>query len=189
MIASLDNSGALGLFSGLNLLALVLVFLLVEETKRRSLEDLDLVFAVPKRTFARFQVKTYLPWFVRHYFGWLLCFWKGEKHRSGRDKDGGVGVVDIKPNLYIDTIWGPNVAELGAPMCMDAVVSSPYAPPPPTAPPVAHPAAGLSMAAQVPGDMLAYPRYHAYPSGSGGPLDRSVTHADDDGDRASSIHD
>ena len=68
-------------------MAFLLVFLLVEETKRRSLEDLDLVFAVPKRAFMRYQVFEYLPWFWRRYVV-----------RRGRDEE--------KPSLYIDMMWG-----------------------------------------------------------------------------------
>ncbi|KAI1374386.1 hypothetical protein F4677DRAFT_447380 [Hypoxylon crocopeplum] len=84
--ARLRDGGSLGLFAGLNLVAFVLVFLLVEETKRRSLEDLDLVFAVRKRDFVRHQVRTYLPWFFRRYV-------------LGRDAGGD------KPSLYVDLIW------------------------------------------------------------------------------------
>ena len=85
MISNLGDGGCLGLFAGLNLLAFALVFLLVEETKRRSLEDLDWIFAVPKRTFVRYQVQTYLPWFFRRYL---------------------MGKKDDKPSLYEDKIWG-----------------------------------------------------------------------------------
>jgi hypothetical protein len=81
----LHHGGALGLFAGLNIVALVLVFLLVEETKRRSLEDLDLIFAVSKRKFMGFQIKRYLPWFIRHYF---------------------FGSFDAQPQFYHDAIWG-----------------------------------------------------------------------------------
>lgn len=49
--------GGLALFSGLNLVAFVLVFFLVEETKGFELEELSVVFAVPKRDFIRFQLK------------------------------------------------------------------------------------------------------------------------------------
>lgn len=81
----LGDAGSLGLFAGLNVVAFVLVFLLVEETKGRSLEDLDLVFAVSKRRFMSFQVGDYLPWFIkRHLFG----------SRAP------------KPELYHDMIWG-----------------------------------------------------------------------------------
>ncbi|GKT43400.1 putative polyol transporter 6 [Colletotrichum spaethianum] len=84
--SGLGDGGALYLFAGLNILALVLAFLLLEETKRRSLEDLDLVFAVPKRAFIRHQVFQYLPWFFKRYF-------------LGRRME--------KPSLYLDLIWGP----------------------------------------------------------------------------------
>lgn len=85
--ASLHDGGSLALFAGLNLLAFVLVFLFVEETKRRSLEDLDLVFAVRKRDFVRHQVSRYLPWFFRRY---------------------ALGRAEDKPSLYVDLIWnGP----------------------------------------------------------------------------------
>ncbi len=71
------------------MIAFILVFLLVEETKRRSLEDLDLVFAVRKREFMGYQVKTYLPWFFRHYI---------------------LRRREAKPSLYIDKIWGTTAA-------------------------------------------------------------------------------
>ncbi|KAI0429981.1 sugar transporter-domain-containing protein [Xylaria sp. FL1042] len=54
--ARLNDGGTLGLFAGLNLVAFALVFLLVEETKRRSLEDLNAIFAVRKTRFIRYQV-------------------------------------------------------------------------------------------------------------------------------------
>lgn len=37
----LGNTGALGLFAGLNVVAFVMIFLLVPETKQRTLEELD----------------------------------------------------------------------------------------------------------------------------------------------------
>jgi hypothetical protein len=88
----LEDYGSLALFSGLNLIAFVLVFLLVEETKRRSLEDLDLVFAVQKRVFVRHQVYKYLPWFFGHYL---------------------LGRKTPKPSLYLDLIWGDKRAPGG----------------------------------------------------------------------------
>lgn len=86
MTESLGDGGSLGLFSALNIIAFVLVFLLVEETKGRSLEDLDLVFAVSKRRFMAFQLREYLPWFIRRYI-------------FNHDEP--------KPELYQDLIWGP----------------------------------------------------------------------------------
>ncbi|KAI1458215.1 hypothetical protein F4805DRAFT_151026 [Annulohypoxylon moriforme] len=90
--AGLDDKGSLGLFAGLNFVAFVLVFLFVEETKRRSLEDLDLIFAVRKRDFVNHQVTKYLPWFFRRYV---------------------MGREDPKPLLYTELIWGGPRAEVG----------------------------------------------------------------------------
>lgn len=59
--------GGLALFSGLNLVAFVLVFFLVEETKGFELEELSAIFAVPKRTFVRHQLR-YLRYLCRKYF-------------------------------------------------------------------------------------------------------------------------
>ncbi|RCI11556.1 hypothetical protein L249_7568 [Ophiocordyceps polyrhachis-furcata BCC 54312] len=69
MDSALKQGGSLGLFSGLNIVALVLVFLLVEETKQLTLEELDHVFAVSKYEFMRFQVTEYLPWLLRRALG------------------------------------------------------------------------------------------------------------------------
>lgn len=63
----MTDAGSLGFFAFLNIVAFVLVFLLVEETKRRSLEDLDLVFAVSKRRFISFNVQEYGPWWIRRH--------------------------------------------------------------------------------------------------------------------------
>lgn len=94
MNAGLKAIGALGLFSGLNIVALVMVFLLVEETKRRTLEDLDHIFAVSKRKFMRFQVFEYLPWLLQRYI---------------------LGNPKPRPELYEDLIWGPMEGEDLAP--------------------------------------------------------------------------
>lgn len=88
--SGLGDPGALALFSGFNVVAFVLVFLLLEETKRRSLEDLDLVFAVSKRKFVEYQIMNYLPWLFRRYVLW-------------QDVE--------KESLYLDLIWGKPEAE------------------------------------------------------------------------------
>lgn len=82
----LGDGGSLGLFAVLNVIAFILVFFLVEETKGRSLEDLDLVFAVSKRRFMSFQVREYLPWLIKRYV---------------------FGKEVPAPELYHDMIWGP----------------------------------------------------------------------------------
>lgn len=52
----------LGLFSGLNTVALLLIFFLVEETAGMRLEDLEAIFEYPKADFIRFQANHTLPW-------------------------------------------------------------------------------------------------------------------------------
>ncbi|KAG6011655.1 hypothetical protein E4U54_007970 [Claviceps lovelessii] len=69
MLIAMTPTGAFGFYAGLNLVALVLIFLFVPETKQKTLEELDYVFAVPDRTHARYQLGTVLPWWCRR---WLL---------------------------------------------------------------------------------------------------------------------
>ncbi|WQF82747.1 Putative major facilitator, sugar transporter, major facilitator superfamily [Colletotrichum destructivum] len=58
---------AFGLYAGLNMLAFVVIFFLIPETKQRTLEELDYIFGVPTRRHAAYQVRTWLPWVVRRY--------------------------------------------------------------------------------------------------------------------------
>ncbi|KAI5918159.1 hypothetical protein F4810DRAFT_693549 [Camillea tinctor] len=101
ILQKLRSAGSLGLFAGLNLVAFILVFLLVEETKRRSLEDLDLIFAVPKREFISYQVRQYLPWLFRRYV-------LRRRPNSNPDAEAVVGEGDErgKPSLYWERING-----------------------------------------------------------------------------------
>lgn len=59
--------GAFAFYAGLNVTAFVLIFLFVPETKQRTLEELDYVFAVPTRTHARYQLTKALPWWFKRY--------------------------------------------------------------------------------------------------------------------------
>ncbi|KAI4092715.1 MAG: hypothetical protein LQ339_007850 [Xanthoria mediterranea] len=59
--------GAFSFYAGLNITALCLIFLFVPETKQRTLEELDYVFAVPTRTHASYQLKKALPWWIKRY--------------------------------------------------------------------------------------------------------------------------
>ncbi|MCJ1428761.1 hypothetical protein MMC29_006672 [Sticta canariensis] len=59
--------GAFVFYAALNLTALVLIFLFVPETKQRTLEELDYVFAVPTRTHAHYQCTKALPWWIKRY--------------------------------------------------------------------------------------------------------------------------
>ncbi|KAH8807167.1 sugar transporter [Xylogone sp. PMI_703] len=69
MLKALTPQGAFGFYAGLNVLALVMVFLFLPETKQRTLEELDYVFAVPTRTHAKYQFTKVLPWWIRR---WVL---------------------------------------------------------------------------------------------------------------------
>jgi hypothetical protein len=67
LLAALGAEGSFVLYAALNVLALVLVFLLLPETRLKTLDELDEVFSTSTRTFITYQTKDYLPWFVKHY--------------------------------------------------------------------------------------------------------------------------
>ncbi|KAF9880292.1 hypothetical protein CkaCkLH20_02246 [Colletotrichum karsti] len=90
--SELGPAGALALFSGLNVVAFILVFLIVEETKQISLEELSLIYAVPKTKFMTYQLTKYLPY-----------LWKRYITRSWGDRE--------PPNFYT-TVVEPYVYEL-----------------------------------------------------------------------------
>ncbi|RBR06878.1 uncharacterized protein FIESC28_10913 [Fusarium coffeatum] len=63
-------AGTLGFFAGLNIVAFVLIFFFVEETKQLTLEELDQVFDNPKSQFANYQVTKRLPFISKKYLLW-----------------------------------------------------------------------------------------------------------------------
>ncbi|CAG7559720.1 unnamed protein product [Fusarium equiseti] len=63
-------AGTLGFFAGLNIVAFVLIFFSVEETKQLTLEELDQVFDNPKSQFATYQVTKRLPFISKKYLLW-----------------------------------------------------------------------------------------------------------------------
>ncbi|KAI0847238.1 hypothetical protein F5Y00DRAFT_242063 [Daldinia vernicosa] len=63
----LHTVGAFGLYAGFNFVALIMIFFLVPETKQRTLEELDYVFAVPNRKFAQYQVTKALPYGIKRW--------------------------------------------------------------------------------------------------------------------------
>ncbi|KAL1882326.1 hypothetical protein VTK73DRAFT_1885 [Phialemonium thermophilum] len=67
MLQTMTTQGTFGFYAGLNLLALIMVFLWMPETKQRTLEQLDEIFSVPMRTHMRFQVCEMLPWWWRRH--------------------------------------------------------------------------------------------------------------------------
>ncbi|OAP59735.1 hypothetical protein AYL99_04737 [Fonsecaea erecta] len=65
MLSAMTPTGAFGFYAGLNICALVMIFLFLPETKQRTLEELDYIFAIPTRTFIKHQVGTVLPWWIK----------------------------------------------------------------------------------------------------------------------------
>jgi hypothetical protein len=47
-----------------------MIFFVVPETKQRTLEELDYIFAVPTRTHAKYQLTKALPYFVKRWVLW-----------------------------------------------------------------------------------------------------------------------
>ncbi|CEI40084.1 unnamed protein product [Fusarium venenatum] len=68
--AQFKIAGTLGFFAGLNVVAFVLIFFFVEETKQLTLEELDQVFDNPKRQFVNYQMTRRLPFLSRKYLLW-----------------------------------------------------------------------------------------------------------------------
>ncbi|PLB52826.1 galactose-proton symport [Aspergillus steynii IBT 23096] len=67
MLHAMTPTGAFGFYAGLNITALVMIFLWVPETKQRTLEELDYIFAVPTRVHIRYQVFKVLPWWIQRF--------------------------------------------------------------------------------------------------------------------------
>jgi sugar porter (SP) family MFS transporter len=67
LLDRLGTVGAFGLYAGFNVVAFIMIFFLVPETKQKTLEELDYVFAVPVRKFAKYQLNTTLPWWIKRY--------------------------------------------------------------------------------------------------------------------------
>ncbi|EJD03080.1 uncharacterized protein FOMMEDRAFT_123257 [Fomitiporia mediterranea MF3/22] len=67
MLNVMTPTGAFGFYAGLNVLAFIMIFFWVPETKQRTLEELDYVFAVPTHKHASYQLTEWLPWFFKRY--------------------------------------------------------------------------------------------------------------------------
>ncbi|KAK5998080.1 putative metabolite transport CsbC-like protein [Cladobotryum mycophilum] len=69
MLLKLGVMGSFGLYSLFNVIALIMIFLWLPETKQRTLEELDYIFAVPTRVFMKYQITKALPWWFKR---WVL---------------------------------------------------------------------------------------------------------------------
>lgn len=70
MLAKMGSTGAICFYGGTNVLATVVTFFTLPETRQRTLEELDYIFAVPTSRFAAYQVRSWLPWFIKRYVFW-----------------------------------------------------------------------------------------------------------------------
>lgn len=67
MLSTFRPQGAFGFYAGLNAIAFVMILLWLPETKQRTLEELDYVFAVPMRKHMKFQAGQMVPWWFKRY--------------------------------------------------------------------------------------------------------------------------
>jgi hypothetical protein len=65
MLRALTPQGAFGAYAAFNVIALVLIWFFVPETKLLTLEELDGVFSVPTGVYGKYQTGTVLPHFIR----------------------------------------------------------------------------------------------------------------------------
>ncbi|ANB11782.1 myo-inositol transporter ITR2 [Sugiyamaella lignohabitans] len=68
--AAFTIQGAFGFYTGLNLVAFVMIFLWLPETKQRTLEELDYVFSIPTKDFMRYQLTESLPYWCKRWILW-----------------------------------------------------------------------------------------------------------------------
>ncbi|KAF9467282.1 hypothetical protein BDZ94DRAFT_1248985 [Collybia nuda] len=69
ILSAFTSVGAFGFYAGLNVVAFVMIFFLLPETKQRTLEELDYVFAVPTTKHMSYQTKVFIPYFFKR---WVL---------------------------------------------------------------------------------------------------------------------
>ncbi|KAK6339167.1 hypothetical protein TWF718_008590 [Orbilia javanica] len=65
MLGAMTPTGAFGFYAALNVVAFLLIFSFLPETKQRTLEELDYIFGVPTRTFTKYQWTKALPYWVK----------------------------------------------------------------------------------------------------------------------------
>ncbi|KAI9728217.1 MAG: hypothetical protein M1828_004678 [Chrysothrix sp. TS-e1954] len=101
ILSAFTPTGAFGFYAALNMTAFVMIFLWVPETKQRTLEELDYVFAVPTRTHMKYQLTIALPYFFkRHVFRQnvvLKPLYKFDTHLASEQARGVAGVTESRP--------------------------------------------------------------------------------------------
>jgi MFS family permease len=71
-LRAFGTEGAFGFYAGMNVIAFCMIFCFLPETKQRSLEELDYIFAVPTRTHTKYQLMTVLPWWFKNIPNFLI---------------------------------------------------------------------------------------------------------------------
>ncbi|KAF9266880.1 hypothetical protein L218DRAFT_955981 [Marasmius fiardii PR-910] len=66
-LAVFTPQGAFGFYAGMNVLASIMIFFLLPETKQRTLEELDYIFAVPTWKHISYQGTKTLPYWIKRY--------------------------------------------------------------------------------------------------------------------------
>ncbi|KAI0845235.1 hypothetical protein F5Y00DRAFT_273029 [Daldinia vernicosa] len=67
ILAATGVLGAFCLYAGFNMIAFIMIFLWMPETKQRTLEELDYVFAVPMSVFIKYNCTKVVPWWFKRY--------------------------------------------------------------------------------------------------------------------------
>jgi sugar porter (SP) family MFS transporter len=67
MLQAFKPVGVFGFYAGMNFLAFWMIFFWLPETKQKTLEELDYVFAVPTRTHMKYQASEVGPYWVNRY--------------------------------------------------------------------------------------------------------------------------
>src|ERR1700709_462650 len=67
LLRAFKPQGTFGFYAGLNFLAFWMIFWWLPETKQKTLEELDYVFAVPTRTHMNYQQGQVAPYWVKRY--------------------------------------------------------------------------------------------------------------------------
>jgi hypothetical protein len=69
MLRAFTTQGTFGFYAGMNFLAFWMIFFWLPETKLKTLEELDYVFAVPTRKHMKYQVTEVAPYFLKRLAG------------------------------------------------------------------------------------------------------------------------
>lgn len=67
LLRTFGPTGAFCYYSGWNVVGFCLIFLFVPESKGYTLEELDRVFAIPTKTFAKYQIE-HIPYYIKSIF-------------------------------------------------------------------------------------------------------------------------